>query len=159
MIVRLCSLILSSWSNGSMTHLPSFKVTSWSNGTHCISYYILKDRCHDDVIKWKVFPRYWPFVRKGQWRRALMFSLICAWINDWVNTGQAGDLRRYRAHYDVTVVVLSISCDIAFKCWMRQDLTCEPTLVLIMALGHKATSHLIGKYWPTVESLIWDALM
>ena len=22
---------------------------------------------------------------KGQWRRALMFSLICAWINDWVN--------------------------------------------------------------------------
>ena len=46
-------------------------------------------------IKWKHFPRYWPFVRgihrppvnsphKGQWRRALMFSLICAWINGWV---------------------------------------------------------------------------
>ena len=43
---------------------------------------------HDDVIKWKHFPRYWPFVRgihrspvnsphKGQWRGALMFSLIC----------------------------------------------------------------------------------
>ena len=39
---------------------------------------------HDDVIKWKHFPRYWPFVRrspvnsphKAQWRRALMFSLI-----------------------------------------------------------------------------------
>ena len=36
---------------------------------------------HDDVIKWKHFPRYWPFVRgmdcphKGQWRGAL----ICAW--------------------------------------------------------------------------------
>ena len=53
-------------------------------------------RCHDDVIKWKHFPRYWPFVRgihrssvnsphKGQWRGALMFSLICAWINGWVN--------------------------------------------------------------------------
>ena len=44
---------------------------------------------HDDVIKWKHFPRNWPFVRspvnsphKGQWRGALMFSLICAWIND-----------------------------------------------------------------------------
>ena len=47
---------------------------------------------HDDVIKWKHFPRYWPFVRgihrspvnsphKGQWRGALMFSLICVWIN------------------------------------------------------------------------------
>ena len=44
---------------------------------------------HDDVIKWEHFPRYWPFVRgihrspvnsphKGQWRGALMLSLICA---------------------------------------------------------------------------------
>ena len=44
---------------------------------------------HDFVIKWKNFPRYWPFVRgihrspvnsphKGQWRWALVFSLICA---------------------------------------------------------------------------------
>ena len=51
---------------------------------------------HDDVIKWKRFPRYWPFVRgihrspvnsphKGQWRGALMFYLICARINTWVN--------------------------------------------------------------------------
>ena len=48
---------------------------------------------HDDVIKWEHFPRNWSFVRgihrsplnsphKGQWRGALMFSLICAWIND-----------------------------------------------------------------------------
>ena len=70
--------------------------------------------CHDDVITWKHFPRYWPFVgginrspvdplHKGQWRGALMFSLICAWINGWANNGDAGDLRRDRAHYDVTV--------------------------------------------------------
>ena len=70
---------------------------------------------HDDVIKWKHFPRYWPFVRvihwspvnsphKGQWRGALMFSLICVWINGWVNNREAGDLRRYRAHYDVIVM-------------------------------------------------------
>ena len=68
-----------------------------------------------NVIKWKHFPRYWPFVRgihrspvnsphKGQWRGALMCSLICVWINDWVNNREAGDLRRYRAHYDVTVM-------------------------------------------------------
>ena len=66
-------------------------------------------------LKWKHFPRYWPFVwgihrspvnspHKGQWRRAFMFSLICAWINGWVNNGEADDLRRYRAHYDVTVM-------------------------------------------------------
>ena len=41
---------------------------------------------------------------KGQWRGALMFSLICAWINGWVNAREAGDLRRNRAHYDVNVM-------------------------------------------------------
>ena len=41
---------------------------------------------------------------KGQWREALMFSVICVWINDWVNNREAGDLRRYRAHYDVIVM-------------------------------------------------------
>ena len=77
---------------------------------------------HDDVIKWKHFPRYWPFVRrihrspvnsphKGQWRGALMFPSICVWINDWVNNGEAGDLRRYRIHYDVIVMVSYISRD------------------------------------------------
>ena len=40
---------------------------------------------------------------KGQWRGALMFSLICAWINGQVNNHEAGDLRRLRAHYDVIV--------------------------------------------------------
>ena len=33
-----------------------------------------------------------------------MFSLICAWTNDWANNRDAGDLRRHRAHYDVTVM-------------------------------------------------------
>ena len=41
---------------------------------------------------------------KGQWRGALMFSLICVWINGWVNNREAGDLRRYRARYDVIVM-------------------------------------------------------
>ena len=70
---------------------------------------------HDDVIKWKHFPRYWLFVRrihrspvnsphKSQWRGALMFSLICAWIKVWVHNGEAGNLRRHRVHYDVTVM-------------------------------------------------------
>ena len=41
---------------------------------------------------------------KGQWRGALMFPLICAWINVWTNNHEAGDLRRHWAHYDVTVM-------------------------------------------------------
>ena len=43
---------------------------------------------------------------RGQWREALMYSLICVWINVWVNNRDAGDLRRYRAHYDVTVMFI-----------------------------------------------------
>ena len=41
---------------------------------------------------------------EGQWRGALMFSLICVWIIGWVNNREAGDLRRYRAHCDVIVI-------------------------------------------------------
>ena len=41
---------------------------------------------------------------KGQWRGALMFSVICAWRNGWVNNREAGDLRRHNAHYDVIVM-------------------------------------------------------
>ena len=70
---------------------------------------------HDYVIKWKHFPRDLTFVQgiqwspknsphKGQWCGALVFSLICACINDWVNNRKAGDFRRQRAHYDVIVM-------------------------------------------------------
>ena len=83
---------------------------------------------HDDVIKWKHFPCYRPFVRgihrspvnsphKGQWRAALKFSLICTWINGWVNSRGAGDLRCNRAHYDVIVMWQGVS----FWCWSRTN--------------------------------------
>ena len=68
----------------------------------CIRSYAMKIH-HDDVIKHS--PHYRPFVlgihrwpvnslHKGQWCKALMFSLICVWNNRWVNKGDAGDLRR-----------------------------------------------------------------
>ena len=75
-------------------------------GIFVVWYSLCPINYNDDVIKWKHFPRYWPFVwrihrspvnspHKGQWRGASMFSLICAWTNGWVNTGEAGDLRRH----------------------------------------------------------------
>ena len=74
---------------------------------------------HHDVIKWEHVPRYWQFLRgihrspvnsphKGQWRGALMFSLICAWINGWLNNSEAGDFRRHRPHYDVIIMSLVV---------------------------------------------------
>ena len=41
---------------------------------------------------------------KGQWRGAFMFSLVCARINLWINNRDAGDLKWYNSHYDVTVM-------------------------------------------------------
>ena len=84
---------------------------------------------HDDVIKWKHLPRYWRFLRgihwspvnsphKGQWRGALVFSLICVWINGWVNNREAGELRRYCTHYDVTVMIY-----IFYRCVYRHPTT------------------------------------
>ena len=93
--------------------------------TERVSLYFTKLSLHDEVIKWKHFPRYWPFVRgsprspvnsphKDQWRGALMFSLICVWINGWLNNPEAGDLRRYRPHYDFTAMhTLGIICSIS----------------------------------------------
>ena len=84
----------------------------WFTNFRCREIGYALDIFHDDVIKWKHFPRYRLFGRgihrspvkslhKGQWRGALMFSLICTRINGYVNTGEAGDLRRHRANYDV----------------------------------------------------------
>ena len=98
--------------------LPKPTLTSYQIGRLGANFRIFRYKIfsfHDDVIKWKHFPRYWPFVRgihrspvnsphEGQWRGALMFTLICARINGWVNNREAGDLRRYRSHYDVIVM-------------------------------------------------------
>ena len=83
---------------------------------------------HDDVTKWIYLPRHRPFVRgihwspvnsprKGQWSGVLMLSLICAWINGWVNNGEAGDLRHHCAHYGVTVMLLNLYPENPYLYW------------------------------------------
>ena len=68
------------------------------------------------------------FPHKGQWRGALIFSLIYAWINDWVNNRDAGDLRRQHGHYDVIVMVFipRTGMNISDYCGVRT----EPNVVL-----------------------------
>ena len=76
---------------------PPMMITS-SNGS------IIRDLALCDLVR----GIHWSPVNsphKGQWHRALMFSLICAWRNGWVKNREAGDLRRRRAHYDVTVML------------------------------------------------------
>ena len=103
-----------------------------------IQAYVKSVLYHDDVIKWKHFPRYWPFVRgihrspvnsphKGQWRGAYMISLICARINAWVNNCGAGDLRRIRPHYDVTLMHIIMDNRLIFLASSAEQLMHLPT--------------------------------
>ena len=102
---------------------------------------------HDNDIKWKHFLHYCPFVRginrspvnsphKGQWHGVFVFSLICAWMDGWVNNREASDLRHHRAHYDVTVMRKWL-----FRCvghpW---DITCH-------ILGENVYFLLCWSYW------------
>ena len=92
---------------------------------------VSKYKNHDDVIKWKHFPRYWPFVRgihrspvnspnKGQWRGALIFTLISA-LNKRLNNQSWGWWFETpsHTHYDVIVMWLQIMwlwCNVPILC-------------------------------------------
>ena len=81
---------------------------------------------HDDVIKWKHFPRYWPFVQEFTGHRWIprtkvsdmelwcFLSMICAWTNGRVNNQDASDLRRHRAHCYV-IVMQPLICEHALS--------------------------------------------
>ena len=109
-----------------------------------------------DVIKWKHFPRHWPFVwgihrspmnspHKGQCRGVLMFSLIWAWKNCWVNNCEAGDLKRHCGHYDV-IVMINVS---HFK-------TCNPVLFpLVEDIGCVVSVYsILWYFWQQMQSVL-----
>ena len=125
------------------------------------------EQAHDDVIKWKHFHRS-PVnsPHKGQWRGALMFTLICARINGWVNTREAGDLRRFRAHYDVIVMMCTFlsqcgllwavvqgHCDIcaialvSLRVWNLINLDTNSKLVTNVPLPHMQLWHILASKW------------
>ena len=103
---------------------PKFGLITWINYVHLSGCkdldistctHVWEGPLHGDVIIWKHFSRYWPCVQwihrpsvnsphKSQWRGALMFSLICARTNGWVDNSDAGDLRCHLVHYEVTVM-------------------------------------------------------
>ena len=125
---------------------------------------------HDNIIKWTHFPRYWPFVQgihwspvnspqKGQWHLALMFSLICAWINGWVNNREAGNLRCHRVHHDVIVTIHP------FHRWFNSlwpsdaiwQQTFGSTLAQVMACWLMAPSHYLNQCWLIISKGQWHS--
>ena len=124
--------------------------------------------CHDDVIKWKHFPRYLPFVRgihrspvnsphKGQWRGVLKFSLICARINGWVNNREAGDLRRHQAHCDVIVMLCqSTACNGLNPLWPKNTIWRRwwwSQFIRTMVCWQLVPRYYLNTYWPVNWSL------
>ena len=77
----------------------------------------------------------------GQWRRALMYHLICAWINGWVNNSEAGDLRHHHAHYNVIVMGSETQGGAMRRCPSRAIIECrnaakvQPLLSAIRTTG------------------------
>ena len=117
------------WCKNAVTPLPQSctKPLKWSKTL----------RMYDDVIKWKYFLCYWPFVRgihqslvdsphKGQWRGALMFSLIYAWSQGWANNWAADDLRCHYTHYNVTVMTSVEAPCVSCSVYAQTSLSCVP---------------------------------
>ena len=141
------------------------------NFLSCINTSIL----HDDVIKWKHFPRNWPFVReihwspvnfphKGQWRGALMFSLIYAWMNDWVNNREAGDLRRQHGHYDVIVMIMSHSRLVLLSCprslFYSHILNLRSSYIVVFVAELRTLNKMTNRSnWPKQQNLLFSMLI
>ena len=79
---------------------------------------------------------------KGQWRGALMFSLIYTRINGWVKNVEAGDLRRHRIHYDVTVMSMlkAVPLNLYFTTWVLIWLAAVP-ISLVWKLSISICKH------------------
>ena len=130
----ICHIMKTS-SNGNIFHVTG---PLWGNSPVTGEFPSQRPVTRDGVIKWKHFLRYWPLVKEihrsavnsphqGQWEwcGALMFSLICAWTNGWVNNRDAGDLRPYRAHYDIIVMYRFICCG---RDMLKHYMPCNCTL-------------------------------
>ena len=168
---RRC-IVTSSLIGWAHMHKDHWKSGKLKESTHNISVSVApahigtpdnKDHRHDDVIIWKHFPRYWLFVRgihrspvnsphKGQWRGTLMFSLICARINDWVNNREAGDLRRHRDHCDVIVMGSTSIQRAPISNWRQSEGlcylgSCDTGNTGILAKWWQNAGHLVRTQW------------
>ena len=125
--------------NSGLHSFPWFLISFYSYTTSHRFVMILYSRKHDDVIKWKHFLHYWPFVRGvhrstvesphyGQWLGALIFSLICAWTKARGNSWDVSDLRRHRDHCDVTLMLEKAI--LVFRCCKKWLHPCIPAYMM-----------------------------
>ena len=86
---------------------------------------------------------------KGQWRGTLIFYLMCAWTNGWVSTRDASDLRRNRAHYNITVMrrgLLAWSAWLVVQDWSHSLM--EPWWLFLSVKIQSWSKRVLSCVWP-----------
>ena len=88
---------------------------------------------------------------KGQWCRAFMFSFIGVWIDGWVINREAGDLRSYRTHYDVTVMQTSFKpfYHLLRSCFMAPHWLHLQRSLSSQGVSLKVPSQILGRFAAT----------
>ena len=93
---------------------------------------------------------------KGQWCGAFMFSLICVRINAWINNHEAGDLRRYPAHYDITLMIILL-----LQLW-QNEISWECTVMYLVFLTLKyicvlsMSCNVVRSWWVLIPYWLMD---
>ena len=100
------------------------------------------------AIRWKHFPRYLPFIRgiplNGEFppqkpvTRSFDLFFDLRLDKDWINYRGVGDLRRYRAHFDVTVML---------TLFLRVKLTTSKYCFWWWLGTGQATNHCLKQWW------------
>ena len=76
-------------------------------------------------------------LHKGQWCSAVMFSLICTWINDWVNNHKAEDLRCHHGHYDINLMLSGIFCYQVIRSIHKWNWKCHLSNMILNLWTHR----------------------
>ena len=80
---------------------------------------------HDDVIKLKQFPCYWPFVRGFPPQRSVTWSFDVFFGQTVEQIIEIGDVRRHRAHYGVTVMISHLVCEQIAGYRLNMKMSCQ----------------------------------
>ena len=162
-----CDIYVSMWYGKSRNAVGIYfwKALSWFNSVLVMSLTIMTSsnrnifRVTGPLCGKFIGPR-WSPPRKGQWRGALMFSLICVWINGWVNNREAGDWRRNRVHYDVTVMRIG-ACRLAAFARARIPVPCQVVMCFAMIglcslyiLIWSSTTFVVSHHFPIISHYI-----
>ena len=93
-IIRRCNTSTVSWTN-------EYRISWWRHPLETFSALL--------AICARNSPVTGEFPAKRPVTQSFDVSLICAWINGWINNREAGDLRRHRTHYGVTVMLFELN--------------------------------------------------